>query len=193
MADYSPHHHTCTGESVFVTIKALQAYVRGVSDPYLGGLHIVQSRSGQQCVVEFDSFHRWEKLEAIWKKSMITPLLRQDASVQDNPSAEALLPTNSTIEDDLDAEGNKTKTYKCRAECPPDVFSSLCRFPAFECDISNLVVTTDKYGQCTVEFSSTSSLQLVKAVWSGSVSENHVMLETLAPEAEYTGERRRPL
>lgn len=78
---------------------------------------------------------------------------------------------------------NKMK-HKLRAECLLDAI----RFTK-ECYFTSLKIEVVRFPDCTVEFEANYSIEELKKILKA-IPDSHVMLETLAPLAEYTGERK---
>ena len=73
--------------------------------------------------------------------------------------------------------------YKLRAECLLDILKlfKTCHFPNLKIEM--------KAPDCTLEFESVSGIEELK-FFIKQIPDSHVMIETLAPLAEYTGERK---
>ena len=85
------------------------------------------------------------------------------------------------------------KTYKLRAETIIDISNLMnelfCTFNEMgEFKVSPFIVKGTRLHDCSLEFESEVSLELIKAVVA-KIPDGHVMLETVALKENYTGER----
>lgn len=79
--------------------------------------------------------------------------------------------------------------YKMRAECSADVGRFITQVPVNSLSTNHLSISGLKIPDMEVIFSTALSLDEVRLMIQG-IEDGHVMLETVALESEYTGERK---